>query len=64
MRPSMAVEHPWVTRRLDDELPLTDFQQLELVGNNIEIEGKLRKAMNIMMVCGLSTFKKNEGRII
>ena len=25
MRPSMAVEHPWITRRLDDELPLTDF---------------------------------------
>jgi hypothetical protein len=33
MRPAVALEHPFITRRLNEELPLTCFEKHEQVGN-------------------------------
>jgi|TARA_B110000285_G_C14742292_1_gene431327 hypothetical protein len=59
----VALDHPWITRRLHEDLPLTVFEKHNNLGNEIEIEGKFRKALNIMMVCGMTGLPRREGGI-
>ena len=33
-RPVIALQHPWITRRLDDELPLSDEERRALAIKN------------------------------
>ena len=47
-------EHPFITRRLDDKLPLTDYEAHRIADNEFEIEGKFRKSLNILLVCALT----------
>jgi hypothetical protein len=46
-------QHPFITRRLQDKLPLTDFEVHLKADNEFEIEGKFRKSINIFLVCAL-----------
>ena len=49
-----ALKHPWITRRLDEELPQTEAQQRDSAIGNIQLEAKLRKAMNVLMFCSIT----------
>lgn len=54
---TQALQHPWVTRNLDEELPLTQVQMQQQEIDNLAIEDKLRKAINVVYVCGLAKRK-------
>ena len=52
-----ALKHPWITRKLDEELPKTIQQLREAAVGDIDVEFKLRKAMNVLLFC--SIIRKN-----
>jgi hypothetical protein len=47
-------KHPWITRRLQDEIPLSREEMDINIGDELEKESKLRKAINILMVCAMT----------
>lgn len=49
--PQAALSHPWITRELDADLPLTRNQQLELQSKRFELIDRLRKTINIVYFC-------------
>ena len=53
-RASNALQHPFITRRLNSEAPLTDQERVALLIENQPIEMKLRKAMRVLFVCAIS----------
>ena len=57
-RPANALQHPWITRKLEAELPLSDLDRRALAIKNQPIEDKLRKAMRALFVLSIS---KNNG---
>ena len=48
-----ALKHPWITRRLDEELPKTMQQMRDAAVKDIHLESKLRKAMNVLLFCSI-----------
>ena len=53
-RPVNALQHPWITRKLDQEMPLSDLDRRALSIKNQPVEDKLRKAMRVLLVCAIS----------
>ena len=60
-RPTNALQHPWITRKLEAELPLSDLDRRALAIKNQPIEEKLRKAMRVLFVCSLGQQSQNNG---
>ena len=52
-RPANALQHPWITRKLEQEYPLSDLERRALSIENQPIEDKLRKAMRVLLVCAI-----------
>ena len=52
-----ALKHPWITRKLDQDLPQTLQQLRDAAIVDSQVEVKLRKAMNVLMFC--SILRKN-----
>lgn len=44
-----ALNHPWITRKLDQELPLTRKEMFVKEAANYDIEMKLHKAIRTML---------------
>lgn len=53
-RPVNALNHPWITRKFEQELPLSDLQRRALAIKNQPIEEKLRKVMRVVLFCAIS----------
>jgi hypothetical protein len=52
--PSAALSHPWITRKLNEKLPLTLQQKLEADARNYAIEEKFRRAINLLLFLSIS----------
>ena len=49
----IALQHPFITRKLDEDLPLTYQEFKETHAKSIRIEAKFRRAINVFLVCGV-----------
>jgi serine/threonine protein kinase len=52
--PEAALSHPWITRELDADLPLTRNQQLELQSKRFELIDRFRKTINTLYFCSVT----------
>jgi hypothetical protein len=43
------LNHPWITRKLNEKLPLTREEKHQLEARNYAIEEKLRKAISLLI---------------
>jgi len=60
-RPANALQHPWITRKLESEFPLSDLDRRALAIKNQPIEEKLRKAMRVLFVCAIARPSSGSG---
>lgn len=51
--PRDALQHPWITRKLNDILPISRKEMLEQKARNYELEQRLRKTMNTLFFCSI-----------
>lgn len=49
----IAISHPFITRKLDEELPLNLYEFKNQNAKSIRIEAKFRRAINVFLVCGV-----------
>ncbi len=47
-RVEQALQHPWITGKLDDEIPLTHVHKFTKAIVNFEIDDKLRRLLNLV----------------
>lgn len=59
--PSKALSHPWITRKVNEKLPLTSNQRLEIDSRTYAIEEKLRKAINVLLFCSIAKNQISSG---
>lgn len=57
-----ALTHPWITRELNGQLPLTFFQQQTVKAKDFEIEQKLRKAVSSILFITIVKIKNAESK--
>jgi serine/threonine protein kinase len=48
-----SLQHPFITRNLDEALPLTNAEFKRESVKSLQIEAKIRRAINVFMVCGV-----------
>ena len=51
--PRDALQHPWITRKLDEVLPISRKEMLEQKAKNYELEQRLRKTINTLFFCSI-----------
>jgi hypothetical protein len=56
-------KHPWITRRLSDELPLSREEKDVNIFDELQKEGQLRKAINVLMMCALTGLNRKVGKL-
>jgi serine/threonine protein kinase len=59
-----CLSHPFITRNLNEELPLTNSEFKKEDAKSFRIEAKFRKAINALLVCGVvSKFAHQQAEI-
>jgi hypothetical protein len=49
-----ALSHPWITRKLNERLPLSSNQLNQIAAKNYATEEKLRQAVGLMLFCQIA----------
>lgn len=47
-RIDQALQHPWITGKLDDEIPMTNVHKFTKAIVNFQLENKLRRVLNFV----------------